>query len=131
MLAADTNVLIRLITRDDEAQYLVAVSLFEDGPIHVSLTVLLETAWVLQHTLRWSRSAVAVSLRGLLQHEMMVVENEDAAEWATDRYEEGADFGDMIHLAANREMSGFATFDRKIAKHAGDNGPIPVVVLGP
>lgn len=130
MLAVDTNVLIRLIARDDEAQYVLAVALFKDGPIHVSLTVLLETAWVLLHTLRWPRSDVAVSLRGLLQHEMMVVENEDAAEWATDRFEEGADFADMIHLAANREMSGFATFDRKIARHAKDNAPVPAIVLG-
>jgi predicted nucleic-acid-binding protein len=129
MIAADTNVIVRLIIRDDEAQYSASVGLLQQGPIFVSLTVLLETGWVLEHTLKLPRASVVTALSGILRHEMMTIENETEADWALGRYEQGADLADMIHLAANHEMEGFATFDRKIAKQAGQMPVVPIMLL--
>jgi predicted nucleic-acid-binding protein len=48
MIAVDTNILARLLLRDDEAQYLKAVHLFDDGRDYTAPpTVILELVWVL------------------------------------------------------------------------------------
>jgi predicted nucleic-acid-binding protein len=43
LTAADTNVLVRLVTRDDPEQAERAAELFRSGEIFVAKTVLLET----------------------------------------------------------------------------------------
>lgn len=48
MIAIDTNVLVRLLVRDDDVQARRAVALFEQNEIYVCKTVLLETEWVLR-----------------------------------------------------------------------------------
>ena len=45
-LTIDTNVLVRILVRDDEVQYNEARRLLETYQIIVTATVLLETAWV-------------------------------------------------------------------------------------
>ena len=49
MIAVDTNVLARLLLRDDEAQYRKVVKLFGDGRDYTApVTVMLELVWVLE-----------------------------------------------------------------------------------
>jgi predicted nucleic-acid-binding protein len=53
MLGIDTNVLVRYLVRDDQAQYekarrLIDRELSKGEPVLVSLLVLLETEWVLR-----------------------------------------------------------------------------------
>ncbi|EQD27547.1 PilT protein domain protein, partial [mine drainage metagenome] len=57
MIALDSNVLVRLVTRDDEAQALRAKAIFdahngEDGALFVSDIVLVEVCWVLERSYR-------------------------------------------------------------------------------
>lgn len=47
MIAADTNVIVRLIAQDDAEQLRIARELLPDG-LWVSHVVLMETAWVLE-----------------------------------------------------------------------------------
>jgi predicted nucleic-acid-binding protein len=49
--------------------------------------------------------------------------------WALDRYGEGADLADMLHLISARGSSSFATFDRELARYAGTGAPVPVGLL--
>ena len=49
MTAVDTNLLVRLLTRDDEAQYRRAYTVFGSGPVLITDTVWLETEWVLRY----------------------------------------------------------------------------------
>jgi predicted nucleic-acid-binding protein len=48
MIAVDTNVLVRLLTRDDEQQYNKSLKLFQEQAIFIADTVILETEWVLR-----------------------------------------------------------------------------------
>jgi len=66
MTAVGTNVLIRLLTGDDAAQQAMALSLFDSGPIWISKTVLLETAWVLESLYGFEKAAIRDALTKLL-----------------------------------------------------------------
>ena len=48
MIAIDANIIVRLLTKDDDKQYQKAYRLFEQHPIFISETVILETEWVLR-----------------------------------------------------------------------------------
>ena len=48
MTAADTNVVVRLLTGDDPVQSSAARLLFESGTVWIAKTVLLEADWVLR-----------------------------------------------------------------------------------
>lgn len=49
MIAVDTNVLVRIVTRDDKGQARRAVRALRGKQLFVAKTVLLETEWVLRH----------------------------------------------------------------------------------
>lgn len=44
IVATDTNILVRLITQDDEPQYQQSLRLFDNNNIFIADTVILETA---------------------------------------------------------------------------------------
>lgn len=125
----DTNVVVRLLVADDEAQGRVAESLLGDR-LFVPLTVLLETVWVLSSRYRLDRAGIAESLRRLLDLPAIHVDDPELVRWAVDRFGRGADFSDMIHMISGRHGQAFLTFDRHLAKTAGDKSPLPVVTLG-
>ena len=67
MIALDTNVLVRLLTRDHEEQALRVKALFdshegEDGVFFVSDIVLAELCWILERSYRHSRSEIDAAL---------------------------------------------------------------------
>ncbi len=55
MLAVDTNVLVRLVTRDDPDQARRAFALFKRERLWIGKTVLLETEWVLRYSYQLDR----------------------------------------------------------------------------
>ncbi|BBD52751.1 PIN domain-containing protein [Planktothrix agardhii] len=48
IIAIDTNIIVRFITRDDELQYQQSLELFKNKNIFIPDTVILETEWVLR-----------------------------------------------------------------------------------
>jgi predicted nucleic-acid-binding protein len=66
MIAVDTNVLVRFLTRDDAPQADRAVRCMRHAEVLVLDTVLLETVWVLTSAYSFSRSEISVALRRLL-----------------------------------------------------------------
>ncbi len=58
MIAVDTNVLVRLLTGDDHKQAAAARFVFENNPIWIAKTVLLETSWVLRSLYGFEESAI-------------------------------------------------------------------------
>lgn len=126
-VAVDTNVLLRLLVEDDEAQAVIARAIFE-GPCAVSATVLLEAGWVLASRYRWPRTAIADALIAVLDMPGVIVDPETLG-WALERYRCGGDLPDMIHIAMAGSSERFATFDASIAQDAGDNSPVPVGIL--
>ena len=49
MLAVDTDVIVRLLTGDNERQSVTAKALFDSQRIWIAKTVLIETDWVLRN----------------------------------------------------------------------------------
>lgn len=71
MLGLDTNVLVRFLVRDDEAQYERARRLIRrerqaGAPACIGLCVLLETEWVLRSHYQLSKSEILSAFSDLL-----------------------------------------------------------------
>lgn len=129
MIAADTNVIVRLIARDDPAQTTIARELLTREPLFISLPCLLETGWVLQSVYGFDGAALKIAIGSLAQVENIGFEMEDLLDWILDSCAEGADWGDVVLLAAARHANGFATFDRRLSARIGGGSPVPVQVL--
>lgn len=128
MNAVDTNVLIRWITRDDEAQARQADALLMH-PAFVSLPVLLETAWVLGgRPFLFDRATRAKMLHGIVDTDKITVASEDAVRWAIERFAAGADIADMIHIVAAKGATRFISFEKHLALEAGARSPLPIAL---
>jgi predicted nucleic-acid-binding protein len=118
VIAVDTNVVVRFLTRDDPVQAVRARSLIEKGSVLVLQTVILETAWVLRSRYRFDRAAVASGLRQLLGLPGVIVEDPESVAQALDLHDRGFDFADALHLASSRPAEAFATFDNRLRRRA-------------
>jgi predicted nucleic-acid-binding protein len=126
VVAFDTNVVVRLLLRDDAVQAKRAEQAFlrharGDG-VFLPLVVLIETAWVLAHTYELDRRAIHDHLLSLLRTRGVVVEEADLIQDALEAYTKGtADFADYVILAATRRTGcrTLLTFDRRLGKERG------------
>jgi predicted nucleic-acid-binding protein len=118
VIAIDTNIVVRFLTRDDPVQAARARALIETGSVFVLQTVILETAWVLRTRYRFGRAAIARGLRQLLGLPGVEVEDAGTVAQALDLHDQGFDFADALHLASSRQADGFATFDRALRRRA-------------
>jgi predicted nucleic-acid-binding protein len=126
--AVDTNVLVRLIIRDDTVQLARAEKFCSTG-VFVSITVVLETEWVLRSRYAMTAAAVAESFNVLIESECFHFDRATMLSWALRQYTHGADFADMIHLIDANTADGFATFDSNLPSEAGPEAPMPIVLI--
>jgi predicted nucleic-acid-binding protein len=125
MRALDTNVLARFVLNDDPAQTARAENAMA-GPFFVSDTVLLELAWLLSSRYAIGRPELAAILGDLLAIANLTVERPDLVTWAVERFAAGADFADMLHIAAAGPADSFVTFEAGLAHQAGPLAPIAI-----
>ena len=128
MNAADTNILVRFLTMDDERQFPIAEEIVRAG-VFVPHSVLIETEWVLRSGYGWSAERINDEFADLLTIDSIEVDQTEAVSWALDRHKAGADWADMLHLIASIGHSAFITFDRALPDAAGRDTPIPVELL--
>ncbi len=120
-IAIDTNVLVRLLVRDDEAQHDAARQLVDeaaaaDEPVLIVLGALLETEWVLRSHYRLDKSSIAGAFGALLESIDVEFEHPPTVEEALYVWAQhpGADFADCLltaraaHLGRHRFLT-FAT----------------------
>jgi predicted nucleic-acid-binding protein len=127
--AIDTNVVLRLITGDDERQTALALALLETQPVLVTLSVVMEVEWVLRSAYRWSRAEIANAMAAFAALDHVEFEERAGIDWAVARMRDGADFADMIHAVSASSTDAFATFDRKLAASAGPEAPVRIETL--
>ena len=127
MRAIDTNVLIRVVTRDDLSQSLRARTLVSENEILLCATVLLEAEWVLRSVYGLAPAAIAVAFRRFCGLETVTVEQPDRVELALQWFEGGCDFADALHLAGSGDCEAFATFDGGLAKAAPQGWTVRLV----
>lgn len=118
MRAVDTNVLVRLLARDDVKQASAAES-FIAGGAWVSHLVLAEMTWVLATVYSRSSQQIAAAVAHLLEHESLVVQDPDVVALAlTHLHKKPAlGFSDCLILEIARKSGHLplGTFDRSLA----------------
>ena len=125
MIALDTNVLVRAIASEPDAdsaaksQARKARALLASGrELFVPVTVIIELEWVLRSVYDMPRDDVAAVFDDLLAVENITVDRASAVSEACAGYRHGLDFSDALHLAQSRLCSSLATFDTRFAKTA-------------
>ena len=122
MIAADTNVIIRLLTADDPRQTEQARHLFETETVFVPKTVVLEAEWVLRRLYRIDSVRVTQALDDLISLANVRCEDEPEIRKALDWKRDGMDFADALHLASSTTASRFVTFDLRMINSASKTG---------
>ena len=122
MLAVDTNVLVRLLARDDVKQAHAADQFVAKGA-WVSHLVLAETVWVLESVYQRTTRQLIAALELLLAHESLVLQDADtvSAALAHFRSKTALGFSDCLVLEIARKAGHLplATFDKALSKLAG------------
>jgi predicted nucleic-acid-binding protein len=98
MIALDTNVIVRVVTRDDPQQVPAAVAVMRSGDLWVSKTVLLETERVLRYSYKLNPAAIAEAFRKLLGYRPLQVEDRGTVLRALAWFQKGLDFADALQL---------------------------------
>lgn len=131
MIAIDTNILVRYLTKDDARQTVEATTFLAENDCVILDTVLLETVWVLgsKNGYGWQRHEVTERLRHVLGLPMIFAQNPENLRNALAWYEVGMDFADALHLSGSHAQSAFATFDRNLKAHATSLKASPPIVL--
>lgn len=127
MTALDTNVVVRVLTRDDREQSERAARLLAAGPVEVAKSVLVETEYVLRGAYAFPREQINNALRLFVGLAGVEIEDRSAILMALEWHAQGMDFADAVHLASASRASAFATFDRSLGKLARKLGTRPAV----
>ena len=90
---------------------------------------MLELEWVFRGFYELPRTSVSRVMRALAGIEHITLVDRGAVLMALDGFDKGLDFGDALHLARSARTSGFATFDRRLAKRAKGLALVPPVEL--
>jgi|SRR5581483_3384587 len=122
MHAVDTNVLIRLATRDDAKQVAAAEAFIAPGA-WVSHLVLTEAMWVLTSVYELEPSAVATAVDMFLNHRNLSVQDPDVVTAALTHFRKRPKLGfsDCLVLEVARKAGHvpLGTFDRELSKLDG------------
>ena len=118
VIGVDTNIIIRLLTRDDEEQFLKAEEIFAAQQVFIADTVLLEIEWVLRFAYTFKPDAIREGITKLLGLENVHVNNPENLCRVLQRYEKGLDFADAMHLVASLRYDTFLTFDKTFSHRA-------------
>jgi predicted nucleic-acid-binding protein len=122
MRSVDTNVLVRLITRDDPRQATAADDFIEQGA-WVSILALTEAMWVLDTVYEFGANDIATSLKMLLDHTSLALQDADVVTAALDlfRAKPSLGFSDclMLHISKKAGHLPLGTFDRGLARVEG------------
>lgn len=125
MRAVDTNLLVRLLVRDDAAQVVAAESFIENGA-WVSHLVLAETLWVLDAVYERKPNQIAKAIELLLSHTQLTLQDTDVIASALDNFRArpSLGFSDCLVLEIARKAGHLplGTFDRGLAKVDGAHG---------
>ena len=121
MRAVDTNLLVRLLVRDDATQVTAAEAFVENGA-WVSHLVLVETLWVLDAVYERSAAQIAKAIELLLNHNHLTLQDADVVASALESFQArpSLGFSDCMVLEIARKAGHLplGTFDKGLGKLA-------------
>jgi predicted nucleic-acid-binding protein len=122
MRAVETNVVIRLLARDDPKQ-VAAAEAFVAAGAWVSHLVLAEAVWVLASVYELGPAAIATAVEMLLSHQSLALQDQDAVAAALKHYRNrpAIGFSDCLVLEVARRAGHLplGTFDGGLSKLDG------------
>ncbi len=122
MRAVDTNVVVRLVVRDDPSQVGAAEAFTANGA-WVSHLVLAETVWLLDAVYSRTSEQVAIAVDMLLNHKDLTIQDADVVASALEQFRKRPVLGftDCLVLEVARKAGHLplGTFDRGLAKLDG------------
>jgi predicted nucleic acid-binding protein len=118
MLAIDTNIVIRFLTRDHEALARRALEIVSNNDVFVPVTVILEAEWVLRDAYEMPRDEVIRELRRFCGLERATVSAAEVVAQALEYAEHGLGVADALHLAQATDCEAFVTLDKPLARKA-------------
>lgn len=122
MRAVDTNLLVRLITRDDTKQVAVAEAFVAQGAWVPHLAVA-EATWVLSSVYDRGPEAIATAVEMLLSHEHLTVQDSETVAAAVTQFRQHpkVGFSDclLVEVARKAGHVPLGTFDRDLGKLDG------------
>jgi predicted nucleic-acid-binding protein len=122
MRAIDTNVLVRLVTRDD-AKQVGAAEAFVGSGAWVPHLALVEAISVLASVYARDRAAIAATVEMLLSHQSLTVQDADTVAAALQQFRRrsAVGFSDCLMLEVTRKAGHgrLGTFDRDLGKVDG------------
>jgi predicted nucleic-acid-binding protein len=122
MRAVDTNLLVRLATRDD-ARQTAAADAFVAGGAWISHLVLVEAMWVLAALYDLGPERIATAVEMFLHHRDLSVQDAEVVAAALEQFRQrpALGFSDCLILETARKAGHLplGTFDRELAKLGG------------
>lgn len=122
MRAVDTNVLVRLVVRDDPEQVDRAEAFVAPGA-WVSLLVLAEAVRVLDSVYGLNRKRIGTVVGMLIEHDRLTLQDEDVVRKAHSMFERGRAIGFsaclIVAVARKAGHVPVGTFDRRMARLDG------------
>ena len=119
MRAIDTNVLVRLIVRDDPRQVAAAEAFVERGA-WVSHLVLAEATWVLAAVYHRDARSLAATVDMLLNHQTLTVQDADVVSAALENFRKRPKMGFtdcmLLEVARKNGHLPLGTFDRNLSR---------------
>jgi predicted nucleic-acid-binding protein len=126
MLAIDTNLIVRYLVGDNPAQANRARALIDNNDVFASITVILETEWVLRGVYGFPAAQCAQALAAFAGLPRVTLEDPAPVALALRWMGQGIDFADGLHLAKADGCDAFVTFDQRFARSATALGGIKV-----
>jgi predicted nucleic-acid-binding protein len=117
-ITADTNVLVRAVTEDDEQQSRAAQTALRRAElVAVTVPALCELVWVLSQGYKIPTSDIAEAIRRLINGTNVIV-NRPAAEAGLALLDAGGDFADGVIAFEGNWLGAdtFVSFDRKAVR---------------
>ena len=116
MIAIDTNIIVRLLTKDDTRQYNASRKLLASADVYIPDTVILETEWVLRYAYDFPSDQICGAFRKLFGLPNVTLSSQFLIAQALDWHEQGLDFADAFHLATSQGLPTLKTFNEKFIK---------------
>jgi predicted nucleic-acid-binding protein len=123
-ITADTNVLVRAITEDDEQQSRAAETALKKAElVAIPISALCELVWVLSQGYRIPSSEISEAIRRLMNG-ANVATNRPAAEAGLAMLDTGGDFADGVIAYEGNWLGAdtFVSFDKRAVRLLGAQG---------
>jgi predicted nucleic-acid-binding protein len=118
VIAIDTNIIIRLLTRDDETQYQHSYRLLAELQVYIPDSVILEVEWVLRFAYDFTSTEICQALRKILGLPNVHVTDIKRFAQVIAWHENGLDFADALHLTNSQHCAQLKTFDARFIKRS-------------